>query len=237
MISLLHPSYQRPEKSFATVTKWVQKSGSKDFEFIISLDEADTKKEVYLEIYTPEVLSALNARIVFLNKRNAIQAINEAARVSEGNILIVVSDDTDCPENWVQTINQATVSKQDFVMKVYDNIQKWIVTMPIMDRAYYNRYGYVYNPIYRHLFCDAELAHVAEITGKLIFRNDITFPHLHYSVTKEKRDAVSEASDATCNEGKAIYLQRVRDKFGLNGNVDLWKISNQSHINWLKQSL
>lgn len=211
--------------------KWIQRSGTNDFEVIISIDNDDPEIIKYQEQYLN-----MECTLAISNNRSAVDAINAAANISQGDILIVVSDDTDCPNQWDQIITKATAGQEDFVLKVYDNVQKWIVTMPIMDRAYYNRFGYVYYPEYRHMFVDTDFTHIAELLGKIIWRNDIVFPHLHYSVAKAKRDEINDRADATWNEGKKLYLNRFRKNFGLQ-NVNPWNISNDNHINWLRSSL
>lgn len=227
MISLLHPSRSRPEKSWQTTQKWIGQAGV-EFELIVSVDHDDPKFNEYLRLY--------GSQLIVNKNRSAIDAINNAAKVAKGDILIVVSDDSDCPRNWGQKIVEATRNKKDWILKVNDGIQRWIITMPIMDRTYYNRFGYIYFPEYKHMFCDTELTHVADILRRTIKREDLNFPHRHYSVTKEKKDEISLKADATWNQGKQLYLQRVREKFGLEG-VDVMAISEVSHLRWLKQNL
>lgn len=226
MISLLHPSRGRLERSYEVTQKWMGNAGQK-CELIVSIDSNDPHKERYLELYGNCLVS---------ENRSAVDAINNAAKVSTGDILIVVSDDSDCPRNWVEKILNATSHKRDWMLKVNDGIQRWLITMPIMDRAYYNRFGYVYYPEYSHMFCDTELTHVADILNRTIKRNDLEFRHNHYSVTKAKRDEVSIKADATWNQGKQLYLQRVKESFGLKG-VDVMNVSDNSHYRWLKQNL
>jgi hypothetical protein len=225
--SLIHPSRSRPQKSLHTITKWAERAHSDDFEVIISIDDDDPMQSDYMDCGNTILMGRNNS---------AVDAINNAAKIAQGDIIIIVSDDTDCPENWHGILSKATSGLDDFVLKVYDGIQKWIVTMPIIDRAYYNRFGYVYHPEYRHMFCDTDFTHTAELLNRVIWRNDITFSHLHYSVAKSSRDEINERADATWNEGKSLYLKRFRKNFGLE-NVNPWNISNDNHIQWLKKCL
>lgn len=229
--SIIHPSRSRPEKSFETINKWIQRAHTDDFEVIISLDNDEPEMIKYQEQYFN-----IECTVVIRDNRSAVDAINNAAKIAQGDIIIVVSDDTDCPAGWAGIISNAVAGQEDFVLKVYDNIQKWVITMPIIDRKYYNRFGYIYHPDYRHMFCDTDLTHTAELLGRIIWRNDIVFPHLHYSIAKAKRDDINDRADATWNEGKRLYLNRFRKNFGLQ-NVNPWNISNDSHINWLRSSL
>lgn len=225
LISIIHPSRNRPEKSWKTINKWLANAGC-DIELIVSIDRTDPQIGEYLKLYPGCEVN---------ENRSAVDAINNGAKIAKGDILIVVSDDTDCPVNWGQKIIQATQGKRDWILKVNDGIQRWIITMPVMDRAYYNRFGYIYYPDYLHMFCDCELAHVADLLGRTIKREDLHFPHLHYSVTRQKKDDVTIKADLTWEQGKKLYLKRMKESFGLQ-NVDVMAISDLSHQRWLKKN-
>lgn len=225
VISLLHPSRQRPEKSLTTCTKWMDRATG-NVELIISLDADDWMN----------YKCHSDAHVVVDQNRSAVDAINHAAKFCSGDIMIVVSDDTDCPYNWDQHIRDATKGLDDFVLRVNDGIQRWIVTMPVIDRAYYNRFGYVYHPGFTHMFVDTHFTHVADLLGRIITRKDLHFPHLHYSTRKAQKDAVNERADATWKQGEALYLDEFRRGFGLTG-IDPWNISDEHHKNWLRSKL
>lgn len=232
MISLLHPSRCRPLKSYETTRKWLASAGIDDVEVIVSIDEDEPMLQGYLDKYQGRE----KIRLIVNDNKTSVQAINQAAKVASGDIMIVASDDTDCPENWAHLILMATEGKSDFVLKTFDGAQTWIVTMPVLDRVYYNRFGYVYYPEYQHQFCDTEFTHVADVTKKIIWRNDILFRHLHYSVLKEQKDDVYRKNDNTWHEGERLYLKRFKECFGLM-DVNRWDISDDRHYHWLKQHI
>jgi hypothetical protein len=206
---------------------------------IVSLDSNDNHGKYqtlffrtgFIGEQTPE------RKIIINDNRSAVDAVNNAAKESVGTILIVVSDDSDCPNDWASKILEATKGNRDFVLKTFDGVQKWIVTMPIVGREYYDRFGYIYNPEYRHMFVDTDFTHVADVLKKIIWRNDIVFTHNHYSVTRVKRDEVSIKADDTWHQGKNVYLRRFRENFGLPNSINVWDISNQGHRNWLQEAL
>lgn len=223
MISIIHPSRGRPEKSKATFGKWFERANSNiPYEFISSLDEDDSELKKYD-----------NRDIVVSKNRSAVDAINNAAILAKGDILMVVSDDTDCPENWDTKILNEVRGKKDFILKTQDGIQPWIITMPIMDRTYYNRFGYIYHPDYLHMFCDTELTCVADITGRKI-TSKLVFPHKHYSVTKQAPDAVANRNDSTWAQGEKLFLERYKRNFDLpKGNP----IQDNGLIDWLEHKV
>jgi glycosyltransferase involved in cell wall biosynthesis len=227
VISLLHPSRQRPEKSLATCNKWLERAGN-NVELIVSLDADDPTLNSYK--------AHPDASVIVNNNRSAVDAINRAAEIATGDIMIVVSDDTDCPHGWDEKVIAAASGLSDFVIRVDDGIQPWFITAPILDRVYYNRFGYLYHPEYKHMFVDTHFTHVAELLGRIIRRDDIKFPHLHYCKGHTKKDALNERADATWKQGEDLYLRHFRESFGIQG-VDPWNIPDENHKNWLKAKL
>lgn len=229
MISVIHPSRSRPDKAYQTAKKWIANAGF-PVEYLLSIDLDDPKIDEYRERFSGNCITTS------VNK-SAIDAINKAARICTGDIIIQIADDFDCPSNWGKLILDATEGKIDWLLKVNDGTQGWIVTLPVMDRLFYKANGYVYYPEYTHMFSDTDLTHKADIQKKIIWRNDILFEHQHYSTGKAEKDHISKKADLTWNQGEALYLQRCREKFG--ANLDIWDISEYgvSHKNWLKKKL
>ncbi len=226
-INLIHPSRGRPQKSKETVKRWL-KNATKTPEFIISLDIDDPCLPEYEKIYV---------NMATINKnRSAVDAINNAAKVAPGDIFMVVSDDTDCPDGWDSFLLKWLDGKTDFIAKTQDGIQPWIIVNPIMDRTYYNRFGYIYHPDYQHMFCDTELTCVADLTGRKIVSN-IVFKHNHYSVTKEPPDAISKRADGTWDQGEKLFLERYKRNFDLPADQIKGKIEDNGMINWLQRKV
>lgn len=227
-ISILHPSRSRPAKSWQTINDWVNRAGC-EVEVIVSLDIDDETLPEYKRLYGDRF------KVIVNTNRSAVDAMNQAAQHSTGDLLVGVSDDFTCPRNWALILEKHCKLWHDFVLKVNDGTQLYIVTLPIMDRTYYNRFGYIYHPDYLHMFCDTELTHVADVLRRLIIKNDLLFRHNHYSVMREQKDAVAKRADATWNEGKRIYLEHVKNKFGLPRTTDVTSLApeGQAHRVWM----
>lgn len=208
MISILHPSRGRPKQSFETISKWILKAGMSDFEIILSLDEDDSTLPDYFNFYDCHFKTFAHSKLILPNK-STVEAVNAAARIAQGNILIVVSDDTDCPPSWATKILRYTEGKSDFVLKVKDGIQPKMITMPIVDRVYFQRDGHIYNPAFKHAWADRFFTELAYKRKRVIEKN-IMFRHLHYSVLKKKPDEQYRRTDATFNEGKRIYNELIK---------------------------
>jgi hypothetical protein len=206
LISIIHPTRSRPERSYNTIKKWREKAGC-DLEEIISVDSDDTELAAYVGFF--------GVRLLVNPNKSAIEAINNAAKVATGDIMIVVSEDSDCPDNWGKKILDVTRGREDWLLSTNDGVQNHrIITMPIMDRKYYNRFGYIYYPEYLHMCADEELTRVGQILGRII-KCDLKFPHLHYSITGEERDEVHKKNDATLEFGRHLFRKRKRKRFYL----------------------
>lgn len=214
MISILHPSRGRPHKSYSTIKKWVERIGVSDFEVIVSLDIDDICLNKYLELY--EGFGDKGHTVMSGNNKSAIEAINRAVKEAKGSLFVVVSDDTDCPMHWGKRLLHAIGDAKDFVMKTDDGIQKTLITMPVFDKLYYQRDGYVYNPIYDHLFADREYSDVAYKRKRVIKKMGLKFPHDHYSRKNgQVQDETAMKNELSYASGKRIYLERQKINFGL----------------------
>lgn len=226
-VSLLHPSRSRPEQSWQAVNDWVNRAGC-DIEVIVSLDTDDPRLREYENIYGDKF------KVIVNKNRSAVDAMNQAAQHCTGDLIVAGSDDFACPRNWALILDKHCKNWKDFVLKVNDGVQQYIVTLPIMDRTYYNRFGYVYHPDYLHMFCDTEITHVADLLRRLRFRNDILFRHNH---KKNGDDALYRRNDATWNDGKRTYLEHLKNKFNLPAGTDVTALSpeGQTHRVWLQK--
>lgn len=209
-ISILHPSRNRPKQADQTIKEWLGKATNRNqIEYILSVDKNDKDLNTYKSI------GVKNGIYVSINRnKSAIEAINKSAKVSTANIIMVVSDDFSCEQGWDENLLSDLEGKEDFFCKTKDGLQDFIITLPILDRKCYERFGYVYENGYEHLFCDTEMAAVAHMTNRTVY-SDLVFPHNHYSTKKTKKDQVNVKNDRTWKQGKKLFYERKAINFGL----------------------
>jgi TusA-related sulfurtransferase len=218
--SLIHPTRSRAKKSRETMLKWVRNMKYKSFELIVSLDADDPELDNYRIMY-PKGTYIVN------KNRSCVDAINNAAKVSDGEILIVVSDDSDCVENWDEMLEKELDGKYDYVLKTDDSIQGYIITLPLLDRVYYNRFGYIYHPDFEHMFCDTYMTCVADITGRKITSN-LMFKHLNDTI----KDDLRKRTDGTWQQGQDTFI-RLMKQFSKS---DIQKIQDRQMIRFLRNN-
>jgi hypothetical protein len=220
-ISIIHPSRNRPEMALETCKKWIKNASKKySIEYVVSIDETDTFKNQYNQLFVDYYLESNNEfslRVLILDNKTSVEAINNGAKFTNNNLMLVVSDDFDCFENWDEWLINNLDGKSDYLVKTDDGFQGWIITLPIMDRAYYNRFGYIYYPEYHHMFCDTEMTDVGHLLDRVINLQDGVhkFIHKHYSLGYMQKDATNTKNDATWSQGEALYYSRKANKFNL----------------------
>lgn len=231
-ISIIHPSRSRPELAEDTCRKWLSNAANpENIEYIFSIDADDPKTDDYLLMF--KVWFAQEVTVWIGLNGSAVNAINNAVKEATGDILIVVSDDFSCPKKWDTELLKHIGDRTDFVAKTQDGLQNWLITLPIMDREYYNRLGYIYNPDYNHLFCDTEMTVVGDLLGKTI-NIPILFPHRHHTQPGGiPKDEVSKKNDATWAQGQAVFLNRARKVFGLPAELVKGGVKDPTYKLWM----
>ncbi len=209
-ISILHPSYKRPQLALECYNLWMNSAENKDsIEYILCLAANDPTLQQYRDAF-----KGTDALVVSEQNNGLINQVNRAAKYAVGNLLIAVSDDFACEPKWDTALLAEMEGKENYLVKTDDGAQPWIITLPIMDRKYYNDRGYIYHPTTKHMFCDTWITHEGQM-GKVITLLDILFPHNHYTTKKNQKDEVNVQNDATWAEGERIYLEGLKNNFGI----------------------
>lgn len=89
-------------------------------------------------------------------------------------------------------------------------------TLVICGQAYYARFGYVYFPGYRSLFCDNEFMDEANRLGKQVYFNDVIIRHEHPINTRASPDALYKKNDVAAELDHALYCQRWKPQYDLS---------------------
>jgi glycosyltransferase involved in cell wall biosynthesis len=212
MISLIYPSRGRPSKSYRTFCSWHGKSsGDVQIQTIVSVDQDDDLLSQYIERY-PNIA-------VYRKNTCVVQATNYAAAHSTGDILIYLSDDFDCPEGWDALIEKEFHGvTEPMLLKVDDCLQKFhvpVLTIPIMNRALYEKLGYFWHPDYKSMFVDEDLYWTCKNNGWLKLAPHLKFPHNHVSIGKADNDETYRRSAANWDQGKATFARRKAAGFPL----------------------
>ena len=213
MISILHPSRWRPEMALKAWNEWITAANNPgQIEYILSLDTSDSTQNEYVRLF-----ESTGVQIIINHNRSIVDAVNRAAKVAKHDIFVVVSDDFGCPLDWDMDVVGYCNDENPVLLHVNDTIQKDICTLPIMNRKFYDRFGWVYHPHYYSMFADNDLTECAKKIGAYVSDFSLTFEHRHYVNGKNKRDKTydRENSKQAWDIGKRVFQQRKLRQFEL----------------------
>jgi len=219
MITLIHPSRGRARMAAVTMQTWINKSSTKDIQYIFSIDVDDPQLNFYKTFLKP--FSGIAPEIIVSANKNLVQAIEKVPHEAiKGDIIIVVSDDFDCPKNWDSLLLNVTDNRKEFAIKINDGITQHdnpIMTLPILSKQLFDRLGYIYYPGYIGMFADNDLFEVCDKLGAIIHAPQLLFPHNHWINKKTRRDATHNRHDnpISWKVGQKLLDERRQRNFDL----------------------
>lgn len=196
MISLIHPSRGRPIQSFNNSKEWCERAGVK-VELLVSVDSDDPMANEYKRRY--DCSAHIN------DNKSLVEATNRIAQYAVGDILLYLSDDFKCFDNWgVEVEKEFFKYTGPTLLKFDDCLQRFnvaVLTIPAMNMECYKRLGYFFHPDFRSMHCDEHLYWKARQIGALKFAEHIKFEHLHACVGKAANDDTYKRSALNWDHG------------------------------------
>jgi hypothetical protein len=212
-ILIKFPSRGRPEKLRKAFLKYVQFAEDvSKISFLISLDDDDTTitktQQIILKKIHPDT------QIVVGTPCGKIGAVNRDMEFAPSyDILLLASDDMiPIKKGYDGIIRQKMIGlypDTDGVLWFNDGYQEdRLNTLCILGKKYYDRFGYIYHPSYKSVWCDNEFTDVANKLGRQTYFSDILIKHEHPYWTKEKPDSTFVENDKYNDTDKANYELR-----------------------------
>jgi len=182
-ILVKYPTRQRVAKFTNNLANYLDKSSGKhDLIFVISMDTDDTAMN------SPDIREALDAcrddgidiQYFYGESLGKINAINRDIPMTEWDILVATADDMEPMEDgWDDIIVQDMMREfPNFDGALNYNTDprleskgsdgyRTLITLPVIGRKLYARFGYIYHPDYKSEWCDNEQTEVFETLGVL----------------------------------------------------------------------
>jgi hypothetical protein len=161
-----------------------------------------------------------NLSVDYSNNKSKIQAINYGIDEHLFDILVVASDDmipqTKGFDNIIRDKMNEYFPNYDGILWFNDGYQgNNLNTLPILGVEYYDRFGYVYHPSYKSLWCDNEFMEVANKLNKQVYINDVIIKHEHQVWSGEKWDELQIINDSFNDVDKNNFIRRKKNRFGI----------------------
>jgi hypothetical protein len=184
-ILIKYPSKGRPDLFKQTSKKFIDKlSGKHNVKFLFSLDIDDRTMNNGEMIEFMKSLP-IRKKINFRNNKSKVDAINADLDDEEFDILIYIQDDLTPTYDGYDDLIVSQFEKSEYGLDCMLHFQtpRWSDSLDIycvLGKKYYDRFGYVYHPSYKSLFCDDEYTEVSKILKRNVFIRGIDpFNHNH----------------------------------------------------------
>jgi hypothetical protein len=218
MLLIKFPSRSRPSKLLYAYEKYISLAKNPEkIKTIISLDSDDST--VNQELLEKLQKIHLQTQICIGESMGKIAAVNrDMEYAGDYNILLLASDDMIPEYHGYDDLLREKMSLHfpdtDGVLWFNDGFQKHnLNTLCILGRKYYERFGYIYHPTYKSLWCDNEFTEVAQRLNKQVYFDLVIIRHVHPIITKTASDLLYQENEKYFNEDRATFLNRRLNNF------------------------
>jgi hypothetical protein len=187
--------------------------------FMVTLDSDDPT--VSIELINSLLAIHPNIRVTMGISGTKVKAINRDMETAPAfDILLLASDDMIPVAHGYDNIIRHAMHKHypstDGVLWFNDGHQRdGLNTLAIMGKAYYNRFGYIYNPLYRTAWCDNEFTAVADLLKKQTYFDQVIIEHQHALFGLAPKDETYIKNDIGGSEDTELYYRRKSANFGI----------------------
>jgi hypothetical protein len=219
-ILLKFPTRSRPEKAYATLSKYVEMAGERTkLGILVSADVDDTSMT---NSVTKERFEALGKKVEWFKmayspNKTKIEACNaDMASVDyPWDIMVLVSDDMIPQEHGydmkIRLYMRTRFPDTDGILWFSDGLQKEnLNTLSIMGRKMYASFGYIYHPAYKSFYCDTEFTDLCNGTlkHKCVYVSYCIIKHEHPSSGKGAVDSLYMRNDRYWYDDLHTYITR-----------------------------
>lgn len=187
-----------------------------DYHILLSLDADDNSiNQLILSDYMNHYG---NLTVCYGASKSKVHAINRDISIISypWDVLLNTSDDMVFTEKGFDEIICNEFNDFSGLLHLPDGFaNERLVTMAIMDRAYYNKFGYIYHPEYISLWCDNEQTDVAKLLNQYKYVERKLFYHNHPNNTGISLDLQYKHTESFYTIDGNTYHKRKALRFNL----------------------
>lgn len=213
-ILIKFPSRERPQKFFEVLNRAQKFRELTTTKFLVTLDEND----VTMNNDNAKKTLAMwgNLQVMYGKSQGKVDAINrDMEHAKDFDIILLLSDDMYVSKGYDRIITEHFIKHfpdTDGVLWINDGYtHQTINTICCMGRDYYERFGFIYNPIYKSLFCDNEYTDIFKKLNKFHYVPEVLIEHRHpmtVGVKIARMDNLYRRNDAYYMTDKKTYKSR-----------------------------
>ena len=227
-ILLKYPTRNRPIKFMNNLNAYLNKaSGKHKITIVVTMDIDDSSMNNNPMRYflTNKIKGDIDVIFSYGNSEGKIAAINREVPTTDWDIIISTADDMEPVEQgWDEIIVQDMIHEfPDLNGALNFNNDprleakgtegfKTLITLPVIGRKLYDRFGYIYHPAYKSEWCDNEQTEVFEELG--VLRHIDRRPIVHRWA--ENQDALMQRNmQIGASVDREVYQHRKTINFNL----------------------
>ena len=191
-------------------------SGHYDYEFLITLNSNDTTMNnndmrTFMDAY-------FHLDYKYGKHQTKIDACNADMDGIDFDILFLISDDMIPIVPGFDNVIVETMKKHfpdmDGALHFDDGFlgKDKTITLSIMGKKLYDKFGYIYHPDYRSFYCDLEFTDEVQRLGKCIYIPEVIVKH-EWSGNSKNKDATYCRNSKLGGPDKATYSRRKKEGF------------------------
>lgn len=218
-ILIKFPTRGRPERFFNAMDSIVSNLYDTDnYEIQVTAD-ADDESMASQEVFE-KIKAYKNTHVLYGKSISKIHAVNrDMEHFKDWQIVIVMSDDMRFTFYGFDQIIRQEFLDGDFDKLLHlpdQDAKAALATMYIAGRTFYDRFGYIYHPSYKSLFCDNEVQDRAKALGVYRYVNcSGVVTHLNPAYGHLPKDTMFNEQQSHWNEDEANYYARKARNFEL----------------------
>lgn len=230
IIVLKYPTRNRPLKFMNNLNSYLNKSSGKHKIIVVvsmDMDDSSMNNNPMRYYLTSKNRENLTVSFSYSNQRGKIAAINRDIPSEDWDILMSVADDMEPVEDgWDDIIatDMASYFPDLNGSLNYNNDPrleskgmegfKTLITLPVIGRKLYERFGYIYHPDYKSEWCDNEQTEVFEQLG--VLRHIDRRPIVH-KWAENQDELMRHNMHVGSSHDRDVYNQRKAKNFDLGG--------------------
>lgn len=223
------PTRGRPDKFASVLDRYINfVSGQHEVHFVVSFDHDDASMNnesmwslfSRLNSYTKGRIHAICGKST--GKISAINADLDRVVALQPDVILLASDDMIPVQGGYDHIICSDMAKHfpdtDGTLHYNDGFsgKDRLITLSILGRKYFNRFGYLYYPGYKSVFCDNEFTDVARLLGRVVYIDNVIIQHQWVGAVSPN-DPLHQRNESVemYTHDRAVYEQRKAENFGL----------------------
>lgn len=219
-ILIQFPTRERPDTFFEILEYYINLMSDKE-NYIINVNCDIDDESMNNETIINKINEIKNCRIKFSNNKSKIEAVNSNIDSSEDWDIILLASDDMKPEIYgyddiIRKNFNLNYKDLDGVLWFNDGYQKNALnTLCILGKKYYNRFGYIYHPSYKSLWCDNEFTIVANKLNKQKYFDQIIIRHVKPGIVDKPYDNLYIKNQEFNNADQLNFVTRLNLNFPL----------------------